>query len=132
MYVFEEREQALRLYAENDQLKIQQLEDRKKIDLLLSLSGITENEVTFFLSEASKKSAIIPQHIHRKKVKKTQSKVEFMKENSQSDYKQEGLATNDVDILKLKVCGDLFVHDLSQSFRLTVLDLVFNHFRFSL
>lgn len=101
IYVFEEREQALRLYAENDKLKLQQLEDRKKIDLLLSLSGITENEVTFFLSEASKKSAIIPQRIHRKKLKTAESKEKSMKENSQTDFRD--LDTEDVDVLKLKI-----------------------------
>lgn len=100
VYVFEEREQALRLYAENDQLKIRQLEDRKKIDLLLSLSGIAENEVTFFLCEAAKKSAIVPQRLHLKNLKKNEPKPNSKKENR---IENEDLDCNDIDILKLKV-----------------------------
>ncbi|KAK3926171.1 Coiled-coil domain-containing protein 77 [Frankliniella fusca] len=105
VYVFEEREQALRLYAENDKLKLRELEDRKKIDLLLSLSGITEDEVTFFLSEASKKSAIVPQRLSRKNLKKNESKVDRNKENKKSGHSMMESETEylDVDILKLKV-----------------------------
>ncbi|KAJ3596417.1 hypothetical protein NHX12_002824 [Muraenolepis orangiensis] len=43
VYLFQEREQSLRLYAENDRLKIRELEDRRKIQHLLSLvtPGVT-------------------------------------------------------------------------------------------
>ena len=37
--------QVLRLYSENDRLKIRELEDRKRIQQLLQLSGVTESEV---------------------------------------------------------------------------------------
>lgn len=104
VYVFEEREQALRLYAENDKLKLQQLQDRKKIDLLLSLSGITDDEVTFFLSESAKKSAIVLQRVPRKTVKKGNLKTESTKDNSNSDSNDKGDSDcDDVDILKLKI-----------------------------
>ncbi|KAI8915140.1 hypothetical protein BC831DRAFT_516843, partial [Entophlyctis helioformis] len=46
--LFEERKHTLRIVAENDQLKVQELKDRKKIRFLLSLSGAPEEEVTYF------------------------------------------------------------------------------------
>ena len=49
VYLFQEREQVLRLYAENDRLKIQELEDRKKIQHLLSLTRPTDAEITYFV-----------------------------------------------------------------------------------
>ena len=48
VYLFQEREHVLRLYAENDRLKIREIEDRKKIQQLLSLSKTTAPEVTYF------------------------------------------------------------------------------------
>ncbi|XP_076468752.1 coiled-coil domain-containing protein 77-like [Babylonia areolata] len=51
IYLFQEREHVLRLYAENDRLKIRELEDKKKIQKLLSLGTATEGEVTYFMKE---------------------------------------------------------------------------------
>lgn len=51
VFLFQEREQVLKLYAENDRLKIQELQDRKKINRLLSLAGVNENEITYFIKE---------------------------------------------------------------------------------
>ncbi|MED6267265.1 Coiled-coil domain-containing protein 77 [Characodon lateralis] len=51
VYLFQEREQSLRLYAENDRLKIRELEDRKKIQHLLALVGPDEGEITYFHQE---------------------------------------------------------------------------------
>eukprot|EP00039_Didymoeca_costata_P021041 m.343214 g.343214 ORF g.343214 m.343214 type:complete len:471 (+) comp22528_c0_seq1:246-1658(+) len=48
MYLFQERDHVLRLYAENDRLKIQEFEDRKKIQQLLGLTQPVEEEVTYF------------------------------------------------------------------------------------
>ncbi|XP_029908938.1 coiled-coil domain-containing protein 77 [Myripristis murdjan] len=48
VYLFQEREQSLRLYAENDRLKIRELEDRKKIQHLLALVGPDAGEITYF------------------------------------------------------------------------------------
>ncbi|KAM3870001.1 coiled-coil domain-containing protein 77 [Diretmus argenteus] len=48
VYLFQEREQSLRLYAENDRLKIRELEDRKKIHHLLALVGPDYGEITYF------------------------------------------------------------------------------------
>ena len=51
MFLFQEREHVLRLYAENDRLKIRELEDRKRIQHLLSLSHPMKMENTYFLKE---------------------------------------------------------------------------------
>ena len=51
VYLFQERENVLRLYAENDRLKIRELEDRKKIQHLLSLTRPTDSEITYFVKD---------------------------------------------------------------------------------
>jgi coiled-coil domain-containing protein 77 len=61
VYLFQEREHVLRLYAENDRLKIRELDDRKKIQHLLSLSRGGEVEITYFHRQPPAK-AIVPQH----------------------------------------------------------------------
>lgn len=39
VYLFQEREQVLRLYAENDRLKIRELEDRKRWEAEFFVNG---------------------------------------------------------------------------------------------
>ncbi|CAH8534755.1 unnamed protein product [Dicrocoelium dendriticum] len=51
VYLFQEREHVLRLYAENDRLKINELDDKRKIQHLLQLSGLEPFEVTYFLKD---------------------------------------------------------------------------------
>ena len=46
-FLFEERERLLALRAENDELKIQELEDRRRIQHLLKLTAPFEEDVTF-------------------------------------------------------------------------------------
>ncbi|RLW01693.1 hypothetical protein DV515_00007720 [Chloebia gouldiae] len=46
VYLFQEKEQVLRLCSENDRLKLRELEDRKKIQQLLAILGVDEGEVT--------------------------------------------------------------------------------------
>ncbi|XP_029379251.1 coiled-coil domain-containing protein 77 isoform X3 [Echeneis naucrates] len=58
VYLFQEREQSLRLYAENDRLKIRELEDRKKIQHLLTLVGPDAGEITYFHQEPPNKVTI--------------------------------------------------------------------------
>ncbi|XP_068459502.1 coiled-coil domain-containing protein 77 [Clinocottus analis] len=58
VYLFQEREQSLRLYAENDRLKIRELEDRKKIQHLLALVGTDTGEVTYFHREPPHKVTV--------------------------------------------------------------------------
>ncbi|KAG7522693.1 hypothetical protein JOB18_028747 [Solea senegalensis] len=63
VYLFQEREQSLRLYAENDRLKIRELEDRKKIQHLLALVGPDAGEITYFYREPPHKVAITQKNI---------------------------------------------------------------------
>ncbi|KAL8611279.1 hypothetical protein ACOMHN_013710 [Nucella lapillus] len=66
IYLFQEREHVLRLYAENDRLKIRELEDKKKIQKLLSLGPATGGgEVTYFIKEPPAR-AIVEQSKPRK------------------------------------------------------------------
>ncbi|NXA18079.1 CCD77 protein, partial [Ibidorhyncha struthersii] len=59
VYLFQEREHVLRLYSENDRLKIRELEDRKKIQHLLALVGTDKGEVTYFHKEPPHKASSI-------------------------------------------------------------------------
>ncbi|NWU83391.1 CCD77 protein, partial [Onychorhynchus coronatus] len=56
VYLFQEREHVLRLHSENDRLKIRELEDRKKIQHLLTVMGADE-EVTYFHKEPPHKAS---------------------------------------------------------------------------
>lgn len=46
MHLFEERDRLLRLQAENDDLRLQEAEDRRRIHHLMSVSGPIDQEVT--------------------------------------------------------------------------------------
>lgn len=59
IYLFQEREQVLRLHSENDRLKIRELEDRKKIQHLLALVGTDVGEVTYFHKEPPHKVTVL-------------------------------------------------------------------------
>ncbi|XP_020909424.1 coiled-coil domain-containing protein 77 [Exaiptasia diaphana] len=61
VYLFQEREHVLRLYAENDRLKIRELDDRKKIQHLISLSRGGEAEITYFHRQPPAR-AIVTEH----------------------------------------------------------------------
>lgn len=64
VFLFQEREHVLRLYAENDRLKIKELEDRKRIQHLLTLSQPVNAETTYFFQDEPTKVVI---QEHRKK-----------------------------------------------------------------
>ncbi|NXD90718.1 CCD77 protein, partial [Chaetorhynchus papuensis] len=59
VYLFQEKEQVLRLYSENDRLKLRELEDRKRIQQLLALLGTDDGEVTYFHKEPPHKASPI-------------------------------------------------------------------------
>ncbi|XP_030119502.4 coiled-coil domain-containing protein 77 isoform X1 [Taeniopygia guttata] len=59
VYLFQEKEQVLRLCSENDRLKLRELEDRKKIQQLLAILGVDEGEVTYFLREPPHKVTVL-------------------------------------------------------------------------
>ncbi|XP_048643492.1 coiled-coil domain-containing protein 77 isoform X2 [Marmota marmota marmota] len=56
--LFQEREHVLRLYSENDRLRIRELEDKKKIQNLLALVETDTGEVTYFYKEPPHKVSI--------------------------------------------------------------------------
>ena len=51
-FLFEERQRLLALQAENDELKLQELEDRKRIQQLLSIAQPLEQDITFMAGAA--------------------------------------------------------------------------------
>ncbi|NWW39576.1 CCD77 protein, partial [Panurus biarmicus] len=57
VFLFQEKEQVLRLYSENDRLKLRELEDRKKIQQLLAILGTDKGEVTYFHKEPPHKAS---------------------------------------------------------------------------
>ena len=59
VYLFQEREHILRLFAENDRLKIQEVDDRKRIQHLLTLTQPSEGEITYFRKKTSQKPVVI-------------------------------------------------------------------------
>ncbi|MBN3305247.1 CCD77 protein, partial [Amia calva] len=59
VYLFQEREQSLRLYAENDRLKIRELGDRKKIQRLLLLIGPDTGEIVYLHKELPHKEKFV-------------------------------------------------------------------------
>ncbi|XP_039919409.1 coiled-coil domain-containing protein 77 isoform X1 [Hirundo rustica] len=58
VFLFQEKEQVLRLYSENDRLKLRELEDRKKIQQLLAILGTNKGEVTYFHKEPPHKVTV--------------------------------------------------------------------------
>lgn len=59
MFLFQEREHVLRLYAENDRLKIRELEDRRRIQHLLSLTVPVSGETTYFHKQPPAKVLVV-------------------------------------------------------------------------
>ncbi|XP_054023589.1 coiled-coil domain-containing protein 77 [Dryobates pubescens] len=59
VFLFQEREQVLRLCSENDRLKIRELGDRRKIQHLLALVGADVGEVTYFHEEPPHKVTVL-------------------------------------------------------------------------
>ncbi|NXO27156.1 CCD77 protein, partial [Cisticola juncidis] len=58
VFLFQEKEQILRLCSENDRLKLRELEDRKKIQQLLAMLGTNKGEVTYFHKEPPHKVTV--------------------------------------------------------------------------
>ena len=59
VYLFQEREHVLRLYSENDRLKIREVEDRKRIQQLLTLTQPAGGEITYFRKKTSQKPVVV-------------------------------------------------------------------------
>ncbi|XP_019345103.1 coiled-coil domain-containing protein 77 isoform X5 [Alligator mississippiensis] len=76
VYLFQEREHVLRLYSENDRLKIRELEDRKKIQHLLALVGTDTGEITYFHKEPPHKALKGAPQSQQQKVEALQAQME--------------------------------------------------------
>ncbi|XP_016080372.1 PREDICTED: coiled-coil domain-containing protein 77 isoform X2 [Miniopterus natalensis] len=74
----QEREHVLRLYSENDRLRIRELEDKKKIQNLLALVGTDTGEVTYFYKEPPNKVSIL---------QKTIQAVDICEQNESSAFR---------------------------------------------
>ena len=70
VFLFQEREHVLRLYAENDRLKVRELQDRKKIQHLLALTQPVCSEITYFHKEPPAKVIVHQQQRKRQKVER--------------------------------------------------------------
>ncbi|XP_052282943.1 coiled-coil domain-containing protein 77-like isoform X2 [Dreissena polymorpha] len=87
IYLFQEREHVLRLYAENDRLKIRELEDKKKIQQLLALSGTPDSEITYFHKEPPAKAVVEQKAPKRPQSATLQTKKESKKSGNSSPTK---------------------------------------------
>lgn len=84
IYLFQEREHVLRLYSENDRLKIRELEDKKKIQQLLALSGTPDSEITYFHKEPPAKAVVEQKAPKRPQSATLQSKKDTKKQQGRS------------------------------------------------
>ncbi|XP_046889919.1 coiled-coil domain-containing protein 77 [Hypomesus transpacificus] len=94
VYLFQEREQALRLYAENDRLKIRELEDRKKIQHLLALVGPDPGEITYFHRDPPHKVIVAQKKLETKVQdphRTAKSRVGSIKEGKRRARSEEGM-----------------------------------------
>ncbi|KAJ3116471.1 Coiled-coil domain-containing protein 77, partial [Nowakowskiella sp. JEL0407] len=113
-FAFEERKKLLNVLAENDTLKIQELKDRKKIRYLLSISGTSPHETTYFRDQLDKrlvkigKENAIPEE-GRKRVKKDVQDKSAPEQHDQhkihSADREVVILEDEIEGLKLTVLG---------------------------
>jgi len=122
--VLQEREQVLRLYAENDRLKIREINDKKKIQHLLAIAGPAASEVSYFHKEPPSKIAV-PQVIPKSSVpndqlnKNKKNKVTAKKAatNKKDDKQIEKLKLDECHTLSLQV--EALQHQLEEQVKLS-------------
>ncbi|XP_006069109.2 coiled-coil domain-containing protein 77 isoform X2 [Bubalus kerabau] len=107
----QEREHVLRLYSENDRLRIRELEDKKKIQNLLALVGTDTGEVTYFYKEPPNKVSILQKTVQPVEVReknespalRADSKGSRRKSAGREKEVSTGLHQRDVQTLALQV-----------------------------
>lgn len=93
IFLFQEKEHVLRLYAENDRLKLRELEDKQKIQQLLALGNYPSGEVTYFHKEPPAKAIINQKYPYKQdnnitaKLSCKKKQVHNSDENTQHDNK---------------------------------------------
>ncbi|EDQ92038.1 uncharacterized protein MONBRDRAFT_22803 [Monosiga brevicollis MX1] len=108
VYLFQEREHVLRLYAENDRLKVQELSDRKKIQRLLHMSSTEDagEETTYFKQPGATK--IVAPH---EKVKRAVLEERASKSTTRTSAKEE------LEVARKRLA---FLEDQNETLSLTV------------
>ncbi len=61
-YLFEERDRLLKLQSENDELRLQEVVDRKRIRHLLAMHGPMEQEITYNRDGKPNTVTVYPRH----------------------------------------------------------------------
>ena len=74
MYLYEERQNVLQLTAENDALRVQEMEDRKRISHLLTLTQ-PHIDTTTFITDTNEQSSIINNNENDKSNIETSSNI---------------------------------------------------------
>eukprot|EP01025_Chloroclados_australasicus_P041684 TRINITY_DN4434_c0_g1_i7.p1 TRINITY_DN4434_c0_g1~~TRINITY_DN4434_c0_g1_i7.p1 ORF type:complete len:407 (+),score=37.63 TRINITY_DN4434_c0_g1_i7:49-1269(+) len=64
IYLFAERERLLQVQSENDELKLQQLQDRRRIQHLLNLSQPLEQEINYSKGCAPQAMPLLPRNVN--------------------------------------------------------------------
>ncbi|NXP86645.1 CCD77 protein, partial [Passerina amoena] len=100
VYLFQEKEQVLRLHSENDRLKLRELEDRKKIQQLLAILGADDGEITYFHKEPPHKA--ISSIGTEKSASKAAAKVEKLR-SSGRDQKDDNTLLLQVKALQAQI-----------------------------
>jgi|AntAceMinimDraft_5_1070358.scaffolds.fasta_scaffold18244_2 coiled-coil domain-containing protein 77 len=72
-YLFEERDRLLGMQAENDELKLQEVEDRRRIQHLLQLMNPSEQEVTFSRDAPPETIALYPRGTAQSDLRRAQA-----------------------------------------------------------
>ncbi|TPX36904.1 hypothetical protein SmJEL517_g00870 [Synchytrium microbalum] len=82
--LFDERRQLLKVMAENDDLKVQELKDRKKIRYLLSVAGTPDEETTYFRDALDKRLIKIPAGVTTKDASKDERDVVLLEDECEA------------------------------------------------
>ena len=97
-YLFEERDRLLKLQSENDELRLQEVEDRKRIRHLLAMHGPLEQEITYNRDGKPNIVTVYPRHGQENMPKKA-NQVEASERVMRTVY----LPAANADNLMLKV-----------------------------
>ncbi|XP_063251125.1 coiled-coil domain-containing protein 77 isoform X3 [Prinia subflava] len=95
VFLFQEKEQILRLCSENDRLKLRELEDRKKIQQLLAMLGTNKGEVIYFHKEPPHKVTVQQRQAETQEQDDASSTVGMEKSTSKPTAKGEKPETSE-------------------------------------
>jgi len=99
VYVFQERHQVLSLYADNDRLKIKNAELLRRNEVLHSISGVSEEELTLYVKQSRSGSIAVP----RRNAKRRPSKGKHLGDAAVAGDVE---TSDEVALLQLRVSID--------------------------